>query len=147
VSAPPESLAGRRLSRREVEILGLASRGMGDAEIAVELFLSYNTVRTHMTRLRRKLAARDRAHAVALGFERGVLPSPALTLLAQARLVLLTVPLCPVHRVCPAPAGECLPCASWHRSRRVEAEAGLLLGTLKPGAVPGLSETMEGSNS
>lgn len=122
-----ESLAGKPLTPREAEVLGLVARGLGDAEIAAELFLAYNTVRTHMRRLLAKLGAKDRTNAVALGYERGILRSPALTLLEQARTVLLTVPRCPVHVSWPAPAGECLPCAAWHRSRRVEADAGLLL--------------------
>jgi DNA-binding CsgD family transcriptional regulator len=126
-----DSLAGKALSPRETEILGLVARGLGDAEIAAELFLAYNTVRTHMRRLLAKLGAKDRTNAVALGYEHGILPSPALTLLEQARLVLLAVPRCEVHVAFPAPAGECLPCAAWHRSRRVEADAGLLLAGVR----------------
>lgn len=121
-------LAGKPLSPRETEVLGLAARGMGDAEIAAELFLAYDTVRAHLRRVYTKLGANGRAHAVALGYEHGILRSPALTLLEQARLVLLAVPRCGVHVAFPAPAGECLACAAWHRSRRVEADAGALLG-------------------
>ena len=54
------------LSPREREILGLLSHGHSGAEIADELFLSGETVRTHVRNAVRKLGARTRTQAVAL---------------------------------------------------------------------------------
>ena len=55
VSPPPE------LTEREVEVLRLIGRGQSNSEIAVELFLSETTVKTHVTRIFTKLRLRDRA--------------------------------------------------------------------------------------
>ncbi|MHB9112878.1 MAG: response regulator transcription factor [Thermoleophilia bacterium] len=52
-----------RLSRRELEIIGLLLLGMTNKEIARQLFLSPETVKTHISRTYRKLGARNRAHA------------------------------------------------------------------------------------
>ncbi|HWE91897.1 MAG TPA: response regulator transcription factor [Pseudonocardiaceae bacterium] len=66
-------LAEFRLSRREYQVLQLVADGLSNRDIAAELFLSVETVRTHTKGILRRLDARDRAHAVALGFERGLL--------------------------------------------------------------------------
>ncbi|WP_328914115.1 MULTISPECIES: response regulator transcription factor [unclassified Streptomyces] len=55
---PPDGL-----TRREAEILTLIARGMTNAEIAAELFLSGNTVKTHINRIFAKTGSRDRAAA------------------------------------------------------------------------------------
>ena len=52
------------------------SRGLSNAGIGKELFLSEDTVKTHARRLFRKLGAADRAQAVALGFRWGFLHQP-----------------------------------------------------------------------
>ena len=61
------------LSQREVEVLRLVAKGKANKEIAVELALSGDTVKTHLTHLMRKLGAADRAHAVTLAIEQGFL--------------------------------------------------------------------------
>jgi DNA-binding NarL/FixJ family response regulator len=65
---------GRRsaLTERELQVLRGMADGKSNAEIGRELFVSEDTVKTHARRLFRKLAARDRAHAVAVGFRSGL---------------------------------------------------------------------------
>jgi len=60
------------LTERELQVLRGMSRGQSNGEIGEELFLSEDTIKTHARRLFRKLGARDRAHAVAVGFRRGL---------------------------------------------------------------------------
>lgn len=60
------------LTERELQVLRGMSQGQSNAEIGKELFLSEDTVKTHARRLFRKLGARDRAQAVAVGFRRGL---------------------------------------------------------------------------
>lgn len=60
------------LTERELQVLRGMSQGQSNGEIGKELFLSEDTVKTHARRLFRKLGARDRAQAVALGFRRGL---------------------------------------------------------------------------
>jgi DNA-binding NarL/FixJ family response regulator len=66
----PEALA--RLTAREHEILVELARGRSNAEIARRLFLSEATVKTHVTRVLTKLRLRDRAQAVVLAYESGI---------------------------------------------------------------------------
>ncbi|MGW6539393.1 response regulator [Streptomyces sp. NPDC055051] len=61
------------LSAREREILVLVARGTSNREIAAELFISEATVKTHLTHIYAKLAVKDRAAAVAAGYDRGIL--------------------------------------------------------------------------
>ncbi|MFM2197781.1 MAG: hypothetical protein RLZZ505_1213 [Verrucomicrobiota bacterium] len=68
-----ESNAVVGLSNREVDVLRLVAKGKANKEIAVELALSTDTVKTHLTHLMRKLGAADRAHAVTLAIEQGFL--------------------------------------------------------------------------
>lgn len=55
------------LSPRELEVLNLVACGTGNAEIARSLYLSVDTVKTHLHNVLRKLPARDRTHAAVLG--------------------------------------------------------------------------------
>ncbi|GGY36995.1 response regulator [Streptomyces omiyaensis] len=61
------------LSVREREILVLVARGTSNRAIAAELFISEATVKTHLTHIYAKLAVKDRAAAVAAGYDRGIL--------------------------------------------------------------------------
>jgi DNA-binding NarL/FixJ family response regulator len=58
---------------REIEVLQLISEGLVNREIGKMLFLSEETVKSHVRHLLAKLQARSRAHAVAVGFRRGLL--------------------------------------------------------------------------
>ena len=58
---------------RELEVLQLVSDGLANREIGHRLFLSEETVKSHVRHLLAKLHARSRAHAVAIGFRRGLL--------------------------------------------------------------------------
>jgi DNA-binding CsgD family transcriptional regulator len=61
------------LSRREHEVLEELARGSQSDEMALALHLSVHTIRSHTKSLLRKLGARTRAHAVAIGYSRGAL--------------------------------------------------------------------------
>ena len=60
-------------TQREIEVLQLISEGLVNREIGKMLFLSEETVKSHVRHLLAKLQARSRAHAVAVGFRRGIL--------------------------------------------------------------------------
>ncbi|MGW4304617.1 response regulator [Streptomyces californicus] len=73
VRTPAADPAGTALSAREREVLVLVARGTTNREIAAELFISEATVKTHLTHVFAKLGAKDRAAAVAVGYDRGIL--------------------------------------------------------------------------
>jgi DNA-binding NarL/FixJ family response regulator len=58
---------------REIEVLQLVADGLVNREIGERLFLSEETVKSHVRHLLAKLQARSRAHAVAVGFRRGLI--------------------------------------------------------------------------
>jgi len=62
-----ESQAVKSLGQREKQILEFAAQGLGDKEIAVKLDIQFSTVRTYWGRIRGKLNAANRTHAVTLG--------------------------------------------------------------------------------
>ena len=62
------------ITARELEILTLIARGLSNREIATQLFVSENTVKTHCARTFDKLGAARRTQAVLRGKELGLLP-------------------------------------------------------------------------
>jgi NarL family two-component system response regulator LiaR len=62
------------ITTRELEILTLVAQGLSNREIATELFVSENTVKTHCARAFDKLGAARRTQAVVIAKERGLLP-------------------------------------------------------------------------
>ena len=64
---------GQDPTAREIEVLQLISDGIVNREIGQRLFLSEETVKSHVRHLLAKLQARSRAHAVAVGFRRGLI--------------------------------------------------------------------------
>ncbi|MFB8087666.1 response regulator [Streptomyces sp. NPDC055992] len=69
----PAAGGNETLSAREREVLTLVARGTSNREIAAGLFISEATVKTHLTHLFAKLGVKDRAAAVAAGYDRGIL--------------------------------------------------------------------------
>jgi len=61
----------RSLSAREKEVLSLLSQGLTGVEIAERLYLSPETVRTHVRNAMTKLNASTRAHAIAIAIKNG----------------------------------------------------------------------------
>lgn len=62
------------ITPRELEILEQIARGLSNREIAEQLFVSENTVKTHSSRLFDKLGAKRRTQAVQIGKELGLIP-------------------------------------------------------------------------
>jgi DNA-binding NarL/FixJ family response regulator len=72
---PPKEL--EELTERELEVFRLIARGLSNAEIGRELYISDTTVKTHITHILQKLKLRDRVQAVVLAYQSGVFDSDA----------------------------------------------------------------------
>jgi DNA-binding CsgD family transcriptional regulator len=70
---------GGSLCPREIEVLQGIAAGCTTTQLAAWLGLSEHTVKTHTRRVLGKLRARNRAHAVAIGYQRGLLVNPRTT--------------------------------------------------------------------
>jgi DNA-binding NarL/FixJ family response regulator len=68
--APPRAV--NDLTTRELDVFRLITKGLSNAEIGQQLFISDTTVKTHVTRLLQKLDLRDRAQAIVLAFQTGL---------------------------------------------------------------------------
>jgi len=65
------------LSERELDVFRLIARGLSNAEIGRELYISDTTVKTHITHILQKLNLRDRVQAVVLAYETGLFDNEA----------------------------------------------------------------------
>lgn len=66
-------ISSQKLSDRELEVLGLISKGKSNKEIADLLFVTENTVKMHVKKILLKLQANDRTQAVVIAIQRGLL--------------------------------------------------------------------------
>ncbi len=76
VRRPIAQLADPRLDQltgREREVLTAVAKGLSNAELADELFMSHATAKTHVSHLLTKFAARDRAQLVVVAYETGLI--------------------------------------------------------------------------
>jgi DNA-binding NarL/FixJ family response regulator len=73
VTAPVEANPGLALlTDREREVLAAVARGLSNAEVGEQLYMSHATAKTHVSRLLTKLQARDRAQLVMVAYEAGI---------------------------------------------------------------------------
>ena len=80
------------LTEREREVVALVARGLSNAEIAKELYISPATAKTHVSRAMLKLGARDRAQLVVMAFESGLAAPGGGGSVSAARLLPRGVP-------------------------------------------------------
>jgi DNA-binding NarL/FixJ family response regulator len=72
-ATPADSARLAVLTDREVDVLRLIGRGYSNTDISQSLWVAETTVKTHVTRIFRKLELRDRAQAVVLAYETGLI--------------------------------------------------------------------------
>ena len=71
-ATPPDAERLSVLTERELEVLKLIGRGLSNSEISQTLWIAESTVKTHITRIFTKLDLHDRAQAVVLAYETGL---------------------------------------------------------------------------
>ena len=71
----PLSLRREPLTDRETEVLALLATGMSNVEIGAELFISVNTVKSHLKNVYSKLGVSNRTRALSTALELGVIPA------------------------------------------------------------------------
>ena len=64
---------GTSPSPREIEVLQLVADGLGDEQIASRLYISHHTVKMHLRHIFYRFSVKNRAHAVAEGFRKGII--------------------------------------------------------------------------
>jgi DNA-binding NarL/FixJ family response regulator len=69
---PSQSQRVSGLTPRELEVLAGIGRGLSNQELAEQLFIADNTVKTHVKRVFTKIGARDRAQAVVIAYQAGL---------------------------------------------------------------------------
>lgn len=72
VSNPKADRRAERLTPREREVLELVARGHSNSEVATRLVLSHHTVKTHLGAILAKTGCRDRAEAIVLAYDSGL---------------------------------------------------------------------------
>jgi DNA-binding NarL/FixJ family response regulator len=85
IPQPAPSKHLHELTERELDVFRLIARGLSNAEIGQELYISDTTVKTHITHILQKLDLRDRVQAVVLAYETGLFEADAPVPRADAR--------------------------------------------------------------
>jgi ATP/maltotriose-dependent transcriptional regulator MalT len=72
-SEPAPEVEPGSLSERQLEVLALVAEGLSNPEISAAVDVGLETVKTHILHILQRLGARSRAHAVGIGYQRGLL--------------------------------------------------------------------------